>query len=140
MEPQACKALSAAPITPIHLISTATGRRRITTRLMESISTRRLNNLISYSPAPEALQEVQVVTANSPVGSGNVNGAGVFSVLKSGTNSFHGSAYGYVQDYQFNANSWQNNNQGIKINPFTQSQFGGTFGGPIKRDKLFFLR
>jgi hypothetical protein len=97
------------------------------------------NNLISYSPAPEALQEVQVVTANSPVGNGNVNGAGVFSVLKSGTNNFHGSAYGYVQDYQFNANSWQNNNQGIPKNPFTQSQFGGTFGGPIKRDKLFFF-
>jgi Carboxypeptidase regulatory-like domain len=97
------------------------------------------NNLISYSPAPEALQEVQVVTANSPVGNGNVNGAGVFSVLKSGTNNFHGSAYGYVQDYQFNANSWQNNNQGIKKNPFTQSQFGGTLGGPIKRDKLFFF-
>ena len=36
------------------------------------------NNLISYSPAPEALQEVQVVTANSPVANGNVNGAGVF--------------------------------------------------------------
>ncbi len=97
------------------------------------------NNLISYSPAPEALQEVQVVTANTPVANGNVNGAGVFSVLKSGTNNFHGSAYGYVQDYQFNANSWQNNNQGIKKNPFTQSQFGGTFGGPIKRDKLFFF-
>ena len=97
------------------------------------------NNLISYSPAPEALQEVKVVTANSPVDNGNVNGAGVFSVLKSGTNNFHGSAYGYVQDYQFNANSWQNNNQGIKNNPFTQSQFGGTFGGPIMRDKLFFF-
>ena len=97
------------------------------------------NNLISYSPAPEALEEVKVVTANSNVDSGNVNGAGVFSVLKSGTNQFHGSAYGYVQDYHLNANSWTNNNQGIPVNPFSQSQFGGTFGGPILRNKLFFF-
>jgi hypothetical protein len=97
------------------------------------------NNVISYSPAPEALEEVHVLTANSPADYGNVNGGGIVSVLKSGTNSFHGSAYGYVQDYRLNANSWQNNNQGIGINPFSQDQFGGTFGGPIKRDKLFFF-
>jgi len=99
------------------------------------------NNLISYSPAPEALQEVEVVTANSPVGFGNVNGGGVASVLKSGTNAFHGSVYGYVQDYRMNANSWSNNQARpiIPVNPYSQAQFGGTFGGPIKRDKLFFF-
>ncbi|RRA49067.1 carboxypeptidase regulatory-like domain-containing protein [Acidipila sp. EB88] len=97
------------------------------------------NNVISYSPAPEALQEIKVLTANSPADYGNVNGGGIVSVLKSGTNRFHGSAYGYVQDYRLNANSWANNNQGIAINPFSQSQFGGTFGGPILRDKLFFF-
>lgn len=97
------------------------------------------NNLISYSPAPEALQEMHVITANSPADYGNVNGAGVVSVLKSGTNSFHGSAYGYVQDYRMNANSWQNNNQGIAINPYSQDQFGGSLGGPILHDKVFFF-
>ncbi len=99
------------------------------------------NNLISYSPAPEALQEIKVVTANSPTDYGNVNGAGVVSILKSGTNQFHGSAYGYVQDHHFNANSWGNNhaNPIVPVNAYSQSQFGGTFGGPIKRDKLFFF-
>ncbi len=99
------------------------------------------NNLIAYSPAPESLQEVQVITANSPAGYGNVNGGGVVSVLKSGTNSFHGSAYGYVQDYRLNANSWSNNqsNPKVPINPFSQSQFGGSLGGPILHDKLFFF-
>jgi len=99
------------------------------------------NNLISYSPAPAALEEIKVITADSPTEFGNVNGGGVVSVLKSGTNRFHGSAYGYVQDYRFNANSWQNKNQTpvIPINPYSQDQFGGTFGGPIKRDKLFFF-
>jgi hypothetical protein len=99
------------------------------------------NNLISYSPAPESLQEIKVVTANSPADYGNVNGGGVVSILKSGTNQFHGSAYGYVQDHSFNANSWNNNHADpiIPVNSYSQSQFGGTFGGPIKRDKLFFF-
>jgi Carboxypeptidase regulatory-like domain len=99
------------------------------------------NNLISYSPAPEALQEVQVITADSPTDYGNVNGGAVVSVLKSGTNNFHGSAYGYVQDYRFNANSYSNGQStpATPINPFSFSQFGGTIGGPIKRDKLFFF-
>jgi hypothetical protein len=104
------------------------------------------NNLISYSPAPGALQEIQVLAANSPADFGNVNGAGVVTVLKSGTNTFHGSAYGYVQDWRFNANSFQNKNHAgtlgdpiSPINPFSQDQFGGTLGGPILHNKLFFF-
>ncbi len=105
------------------------------------------NNLISYSPAPEALEEMKVVTADSQTDQGNVNGAAVETVLKSGTNQFHGSAYGYVQDYRFDANSYLNgqtvNAEGqlapTPINPFSFAQFGGTIGGPILHDKLFFF-
>ncbi len=97
------------------------------------------NNLIAYSPAPESLGEVKVITANSPADYGNVNGGGVVNILKSGTNQFHGSAYGYVQNYRMNANSWSNNHNGVAINPFSQSQFGGTIGGPILHNKLFFF-
>ncbi|MES2221112.1 MAG: carboxypeptidase regulatory-like domain-containing protein [Acidobacteriota bacterium] len=99
------------------------------------------NNLIAYSPAPESLQEVHVMTANAPADYGNVNGGDVISVLKSGTNAFHGVAYGYVQDYKLNANTWNNNQQvpAIPINPYSQAQFGGALGGPIKRNSLFFF-
>ena len=102
------------------------------------------NNLISYSPAPEALQEVQIITADSPTDYGNVNGAAVVSVLKSGTNQFHGAAYGYAQDYRFNANSYSNghnltNGKPTPINPYSFAQFGGAVGGPILRNKLFFF-
>ncbi|MGB7200620.1 MAG: TonB-dependent receptor [Acidobacteriaceae bacterium] len=99
------------------------------------------NNLISYSPAPRALQEEHVMTANAPADYGNVNGGDVISVLKSGTNQFHGQAYGYVQDYRVNANTWTNNQQNpaIPINPYSQAQFGGELGGPIKHDRLFFF-
>ena len=104
------------------------------------------NNLISYSPSPFALEEITVLTANSPTDYGNVNGGGVVSVLKSGTNHFHGSAFGYVQDWRFNANSWTNKHTPnrsdiipLSNSPYSQDQFGGTFGGPIKQNKLFFF-
>jgi hypothetical protein len=104
------------------------------------------NNLIAYSPSPFALQEITVLTASSPADYGNVNGAGVVSVLKSGTNQFHGSAFGYVQDWRFNANSWTNKHTPSRSDiiplsnaPYSQDQFGGTFGGPIRRNKLFFF-
>jgi hypothetical protein len=104
------------------------------------------NNVIGYSPAPEALGEVKVLTANSPADYGNVNGGGVVSVLKSGTNQYHGSFYGYEQNQKFNANSWQNNFSHQPKGPFSEAQFGATFGGPVRlpflfdgRDKLFFF-
>ncbi|MGI4827245.1 MAG: carboxypeptidase regulatory-like domain-containing protein [Janthinobacterium lividum] len=99
------------------------------------------NNLIAYSPAPDALGEVKVLTANSPASYGNVNGGGVISVLKTGTNQFHGSLYGYLQDYHLNANSWNNNHASPRLpkNSYSQDQFGGTLGGPIIRNKLFFF-
>jgi hypothetical protein len=104
------------------------------------------DNWMAFSPAPEALEEIKVITANSPTDFGNANGAGVVLMLKSGTNQFHGSVYGYVQDYRFNANSWYNNyensinNNNIAANtPYSQAQFGGTFGGPLLHDKLFFF-
>jgi hypothetical protein len=104
------------------------------------------NNLISYSPAPDALQEVKVLTADASTDFGNVNGAGVVSVLKSGTNQFHGSAYGYAQDYRMDANSYTHGftktgpgTKAIPINPYSFAQFGGTLGGPILHNKLFFF-
>jgi hypothetical protein len=110
------------------------------------------NNLIGYNPAPDAIGEIKVISANAPATYGNVNGGSVVSVLKSGTNHFHGSAYGYLQNYELDANSWSNKHQPaitnaagalvanpISRNPFTQSIFGGTIGGPIFRDKVFFF-
>jgi hypothetical protein len=99
------------------------------------------NNLIGYNPAPDAIQEIRVISADAPASYGNGNGGDVVSILKSGTNQFHGSAYGYLENQNLNANSFANKYRPpiLPINPFTQSQFGGTIGGPIKRDKLFFF-
>jgi len=99
------------------------------------------NNLIAYNPAPDALQELKVITADAPAEYGNVNGGDVINVLKSGTNRFHGSAYAFLQNENMNANSWGNDHAVpiVPKNPYTQSQFGGSIGGPIKHDKLFFF-
>ncbi len=102
------------------------------------------NNLIAYNPAPDAIAEIRSITANAPAVYGNVNGGDIVSVLKSGTDQFHGSAYAYLENQNLNANSWANKHQAdpakiIGINPFTQSIFGGTLGGPIRKNKLFFF-
>ena len=99
------------------------------------------NNLIAYNPAPDALAEVRVISANANASYGNANGGAIVSILKSGTNQFHGSAYGFLENYNLDANTWGNKHQTpiVPKNPFTQSIFGGTIGGPIFRDKLFFF-
>src|SRR5580698_727395 len=99
------------------------------------------NNLIAYNPAPDAIQEIKVISANAPAEYGNANGGDVVNVLKSGTNRFHGSAYAFLQNANLDANTWGNKHQIpiVPINPYTQTIFGGTIGGPIIHSKLFFF-
>lgn len=102
-----------------------------------------INNVIGYNPAPEALGQVKVVSANAPAEYGNVNGGDVIMVTKSGTNHFHGSAYDFLENYLLDANTWSNKDHPAgEILPrthFTQQTFGATLGGPILRNKLFFF-
>lgn len=97
------------------------------------------NNQLSYNPSPDALAEIKVISGNAPAIYGNVNGGDVVAVLKSGTNHFHGSAFVYLQNDKLNANSWQNKYQGLAKNRYTQTIFGGTIGGPVFHDKLYFF-
>ena len=98
-----------------------------------------VNNAIAYNPSPEALSQVRVVSSNAQAEYGNVNGGDVIALLKNGTNNFHGSAFYFVNDYQLNANTWANNYTGIPRTSSTSTIFGGTLGGPILRNKLFFF-
>src|SRR5581483_9766821 len=99
------------------------------------------NNLIGYNPAPDAIGELRVVSGNANATYGNANGGGIVTVLKSGTNSFHGSLYDFLQSQIFDANSWTNglSTPVIPKNSYTQNIFGGTIGGPIVKNKLFFF-
>ncbi|MGC2474392.1 MAG: carboxypeptidase regulatory-like domain-containing protein [Candidatus Sulfotelmatobacter sp.] len=99
------------------------------------------NNLIGYNPAPDAIAELRVVAANANATYGNANGGAVVTILKSGTNHFHGSAYDLLESQIFDSNSWGNDHNYpiIPKNSYTQQIFGATFGGPIVKNKLFFF-
>jgi hypothetical protein len=98
-----------------------------------------INNTIGYSPSPDSLEQIRVIASNANAEFGNVNGGEVVMVMKSGSNKFHGSAFGFLSNDNLNANSWANDHGGAPKNAYTQSTFGGTFGGPILKDKLFFF-
>ena len=97
------------------------------------------DNLVGYAPAVDAIQEFNEITLNAPAEFGNFMGGIVSATIKSGTNQFHGSGYEFFRNDVLNANSWQNNFLGAKRPSTRWNNFGSTFGGPIKKDKLFFF-
>ncbi|HEX4320107.1 MAG TPA: TonB-dependent receptor [Acidobacteriaceae bacterium] len=90
-------------------------------------------------PAPDVIQEFKVQTANYDSSYGRGAGANVDLVSKSGSNAFHGSAWEIVRNNIFNANDFFLNLDGQPRPTLKQNQFGGTFGGPIVRNKSFFF-
>src|SRR5207302_3532699 len=66
-------------------------------------------------------------------------GAVINATIKSGTNAYHGNLFEYLRNAKLDANSWINNRNNQPRGGFTQNQFGGTFGGPIIKDKTFFF-
>jgi carboxypeptidase family protein/TonB-dependent receptor-like protein len=98
-----------------------------------------VDNQIGYQPNVDALEEVKVVTGNAGAEFGNVGGASVVMSIKSGTNEFHGSAFEFLRNEKLDANSFFNNRNNVKKQALRQNIFGGTFGGPIKRDRAFFF-
>ena len=97
------------------------------------------NNDVAYVPSPEAVQEFNLITGNAPADFGNYLGGVVNVTIKSGTNDFHGGLYEYLRRGGLNANSWQNNLTGLPRQGLRYDDFGGTFGGPIVKNKLFFF-
>jgi hypothetical protein len=93
----------------------------------------------SVIPPPDALQEFVLQTRTYSAEFGTAAGAVVNVSTKSGTNQFHGDGWDYIQNGALNANTWFNNYNGIPRGQYDQNQFGGTFGGPIKRNKTFFF-
>jgi len=98
-----------------------------------------LQNTIAYNPAPEALGQMRVITGNPDAEYGNVNGGEILVVTKAGTNKFHGSLYAFYENQDGTANTWSNDYNNIAKGVFHQNLFGGTIGGPVFRNKLFFF-
>jgi len=92
-------------------------------------------------PSPDALQEFKVQTSTYDASYGRNPGANVNVVTKSGTNQFHGTAFEYLRDSIFNANSFfynrDNRASATTRQILNQNQFGGVLGGPVIKNKLF---
>jgi len=97
------------------------------------------DNLVGYAPSVDAIQEFNEITQNAPAEFGNFMGGIISTSIKSGTNQFHGGAFEFFRNDVLNANSWSNNFSDASRAALRWNEFGGTFGGPIKRDKLFFF-
>ena len=105
-----------------------------------------LGNAVVANPNPDAVGEFRVLESNYSAEYGRNAGGIVSVVTKSGTNSLHGSAYDYVRNTDFDANSFFNNEQGLPVSVLKRNQFGVTVGGPVVvpkvvngRNKLFFF-
>ncbi|HWQ35932.1 MAG TPA: TonB-dependent receptor [Blastocatellia bacterium] len=92
-----------------------------------------------YIQPVETIETVNIATNNFDADTGMAAGAAQTVVTKSGTNQFHGSGFWFYNGDSLNANSFFNNANALPKTPLNRQTYGGTLGGPIKRDKLFFF-
>jgi hypothetical protein len=98
-----------------------------------------LDNSVVVDPNPDAIQEFRVLESTYTAEYGRNAGGIVSIVSKSGTNQLHGTIYDYVRNTDFDANDFFNNQQDLPKAILQRNQYGGTFGGPLLRNKLFFF-
>jgi len=118
----------------------ANGQRQFNTEVtMDGVSVNSaLLNQSNLRPSIDALQEFRVQTGNYSAEYGMLSGAHVNLVLKSGTNSLHGTAFEFLRNDKLDARDFFQPADQRKA-PFKQNQFGATLGGPIRKDSTFFF-
>ncbi len=94
---------------------------------------------VTYTPSSEAVDEFRVEQSNFSAEYGFSGGSIVNMITRSGSNTFHGSAYDFARNTITDANNWFANQSGIPIPPVHRQNFGGTIGGPVIRNKMFFF-
>ena len=118
-------------------ISVAGGRGDAVTYLLDGGSNNRTtSNQVVFNPNPEAVEEFRLLENNYTAEYGRNGGGTVTEVIKSGTNSIHGSLFDYLRNDAFNANDYFDNALGNPRPVLKRNQFGGTVGGPITIPKL----
>jgi len=86
----------------------------------------------------DAIQEFSVLTSNYSAEYGKTSGGVVNAITRSGVNQFHGSAYEFLRNSRLDAKNYFDS-ANSPIPPFKRNQFGGTLGGPIRKDRTFFF-
>ena len=118
-------------------ISVAGGRGDAVTYLLDGgLNNRVTSNQVVFNPNPEAVEEFRLMENNYTAEYGRNGGGTISVVLKSGTNSPHGSLYDYLRNDALNASDFFDNAQGNPRPVLKRNQFGGTIGGPITVPKL----
>jgi hypothetical protein len=101
------------------------------------------DNLLAFTPSPDAIAEFNLITANAPAEFGNFQGGIVNASIKSGTNHFHGDVWEFFRNDVLNANQWEHKFLGpgseLARPALRWNMYGGTLGGPVLKDKLFFF-
>ncbi|MGC2268308.1 MAG: TonB-dependent receptor [Candidatus Acidiferrales bacterium] len=98
-----------------------------------------LGNNIVVSPNPDAVQEFKILTNNYDAQYGRTSGGIVNQITKSGTNAYHGDGFEFLRNNVLNSRNYFLTPQIPDAPPFKRNEFGGTLGGPIKKDKTFFF-
>ncbi|MGH9514327.1 MAG: carboxypeptidase regulatory-like domain-containing protein [Terriglobales bacterium] len=97
-------------------------------------------NLPTVQPSPDSIAEFRVLTNTFDAEYGRNSGSVVNVITKSGTNDWHGNLYEFFRNTKLNANPYCGADISFCDKPqFNQNQFGGTFGGPVKKDRTFFF-
>jgi hypothetical protein len=97
------------------------------------------NNGTGILPNLDSIAEFRIITNNFDAEYGNYSGSQINVATKAGTNQFHGSAFEFLRNTAFDARNFYNPATSGPKGDFKRNQFGGTVGGPIKHDKLFFF-
>jgi hypothetical protein len=91
----------------------------------------------------DAVQEFSVITSNAPADYGKTSGGIINAASRSGTNTFHGSAYEFIRNSKLDTRNFfdtaKNSSGNLVVPPFKRNQFGGSAGGPIFKDRTFFF-
>jgi Carboxypeptidase regulatory-like domain/TonB-dependent Receptor Plug Domain len=120
--------------------SVAGARQDSVTYLLDGgVNNNLLSNGVVLNPNPDMVEEFRILTSTYNAEYGRNAGGIVSVVTKSGTNTFHGTAYDYLRNEALNANAFFNNASGLPKDILKRNQFGGTLGGPVLKDKLFFF-
>lgn len=91
------------------------------------------------SPSVDSVQEMNIQRNQFDAQFGKSDGSAVNMITRGGSNSFHGALFEFLRNDNLDANSWTNNRSGIRRPNFARNQYGGTFSGPIWREKKLFF-
>jgi hypothetical protein len=125
-------------------LSISGGRPQQNNYLLDGVNINNYTNagpgsLLGGNLGTDAVGEFTVLTTNYSAEYGRTSGGVISAITKSGSNQVHGSVYEFLRNKSLDAANFIDNSNGVAKPPFRRNQFGGSVGGPIRRDKTFFF-